>query len=343
MPTSVIPKSYLEFFLANIPRKDGSLKHILRATHAYLPMPLGVGWNPNSIQSEYPKDCMVDNLLLTDIESGGTRSVVAPWMHALYKDSKKKNGSNSSVFVKFGETNFEAGEWPVVAVMAILLAQFGVAQYALHHGCTRDATMLVIGIILQIMEGLGSYLYPKYYSPRRSDQQRSYALHTGMTTTHILVLQHDPSMIEETVIFKTRSYAPRQGYVNLEDVAVPWERESDEITENLFKRALLLANWAYHTGFALFPSDNLLVAFVLLGGTLGSEAVQFATNGLPRQNPQKSFKNAKGIRPLLDVICQHTNTASVGFVESILPDPAGTHKDYNEITVTLNKSVPKSY
>jgi hypothetical protein len=312
----------MELLLANIPRDDTRIKHVLRAAYPFMPMPLTIGWNPSFTPTEYPKDCKVNGLVLTDIDSGATRPVHAPWMHALYKESKKVYGY-STVFVKLREVNFGSQELTCLALLGILFSQIGATHYAFTSGHTRDAFMLAAGISLQVMDGFLSHCFPKYKPPRRFGPQRSYSLHTGMTTSHILVLQHHPSGL-----------GSEKSYINLEDAATPWDQVHGPL-EKLLKMALFLANWVYHLSFVLFPSDSLLLPIVLIWGTLATEAVGQVMKGLPLHEAERLPKKGQGIYLLLTEACKRTGKISVGFIESILPDREGTHKNFRKLLEEL--------
>ncbi|KIJ45923.1 hypothetical protein M422DRAFT_46496 [Sphaerobolus stellatus SS14] len=329
--------NYVELLSTCLPNRDTGMKHILRSTYPNLPMPLVLGLDFLNSENDYPEDLKIPNLLLTDIKSGATRAVVAPWMHALYQESKDRNGYCVSL-VQLKEAQFgAAGGWPHLAAVCILLTQFFFGLYALVIRRVRDGCLLISGVILNLFDGLSSAKYPKYLPPRRVENARFYALHTGMATVHLLVLAHDPGTEDGPY----RMVSSKR-HINLEDAAVPWKRKASggsRVREHILRRTLWLAQWGYRLAFALAPSDGFLIPTLLLLGTMGMEVIKSSTKALPKKSSYNipTPEHRPSIINLLTVACKATGEISVGFIESILPDPTGKHEVYNWISGVMRE------
>jgi hypothetical protein len=208
--------SYVQLAAVMVPRRKTGLKQMLRPACPYIPMPLSLGWYSNPLESDYPQEDLVPDLSLTDIGSGATRRVVAPWMHALYKHTWDAQPSGVSLMhLKEAQFTIVPG-WQHFAIWGVLLLQFSLGLYAFGRRQRKQGAILLIGLVLHILEGVYTWAFPRDLPPRRVEQGRFCALHTGITTRHLLVLSHDPGTGDGRYkrVVECR-------HINLEDAAVP--------------------------------------------------------------------------------------------------------------------------
>ncbi|KAJ7237019.1 hypothetical protein B0H12DRAFT_1139568 [Mycena haematopus] len=140
-----------------------------------------------------------------------------------------------------------------------------------------------------------------------------------MTTNHILVITHRFG---------------HWGCVNLEDAAAPLPRKATgwkRRVEDGMHAALKVAVWV-QTGASLVTAANgYTIPAVLLLGTSVLEFVSAFADTLPARTVD-ILPTGSSILDRLTAACQFTQTISVGFVESLLPDRKGEHVDYNWIS-----------
>ncbi|TFK31681.1 hypothetical protein BDQ12DRAFT_693708 [Crucibulum laeve] len=338
--------SYLELASTTIPRRKTGIKQMLRPGCPYIPLPLSLGWEANPLDLDYPSEELVIGLMLSDIESGATRPVVSPWMHALYKHTLNSNPSGATK-IRLKEANFTSipGKHHGI-ILCVVAAQFVVMLYALGTQQLRESALLVAGLSLQVLEGIYDWACPKYEPPRRVQRQRFYALHKGMTTKHVLLVYHTPLPWQ-----RGRRYASRMlRNINLEDAAVPQERVPNErraSLEMLCGRAIRLGNWGFRAACIFSASNSFLIPLTLLIGSVAIEAIAAlmmmkSSTVLPRHSEPTILETTEKEPSLLDMVlavCQATGYVSIGFVESILPDRDGTHLDYKWISDVMRRGV----
>ena len=334
--------SYVQLAAIMVPRRKTGLKQMLRPACPYIPMPLSLGWHSNPLESDYSPEDLVPDLSLTDIGSGATRRVVAPWMHALYKHTWDAQPSGVSLMhLKEAQFTIVPG-WQHVAIWGVLLVQFSLGLYAFGRRQQKQGAILLIGLVLHILEGVYTWAFPRDFPPRRVEQGRLYALHTGMTTRHLLVLSHDPG----TGDGKYRGVSECR-HINLEDAAVPLRRVSKGGLARIEAPCAVALRWGswMHTIACLFPSNVYILPMTFLIGTIAIEILSTFTTALPKYSactPLETAKTKERSSTLLDMVlaaCQATGCVSTGFVEAILPDPTGAHVDYTWISNAVMKGV----
>ncbi|KAJ7032263.1 hypothetical protein C8F04DRAFT_1396704 [Mycena alexandri] len=311
--------NFLELAALVVPQRNLGLKHSLRRACGFLPMPLCLGWDADPAGEQSPPDIMVAGLLLSDMASGATRAVEAPWMHALYKHSTGVHPPGT-VVMNLREAGYASKFGvPHVAIVGTLFVQMFVVLVFLAHGHRREGVLLVVAGVIRILEGFLAWTYPTH-KPPREQQQRFCALHTGATTKQILVITHRFSGLKTCV--------------NFEDAAAPWEWRRGSRAEFLLRGTFKICVWLQRGACLATTANGFLIPSVLLFGTAASELVSAWADLLPvRHTLVLDTEN-----PMLDRIvaaCQFANTVSVGFVESILPDPQGSHADYTWISTVL--------
>jgi hypothetical protein len=327
------PQNHVEVAAMMMPKRMTGIKHMLRPACQYLPMPLSMGLQDNSIDDDYPQRLLVGGLLLTDIDSGATRTVVAPWMHALYSMTHENQPSGVTE-IKLEEAHFAMSfTWQHKAVLGVLCFQTILGLLAFTRSQRREGTLILLGILLQILEGYYAWKYPTHRTPRAAAKARYYVLHKGMTSTHFLLISHRPTNISPNV---------EKPYTDLEDAAVPLSvlcTGYRRIHEACLRKLLQFASMGLKIGAVFFPTDSLIVPFTLLVGTIASEVIISSPAPLPRYSEMEPLETANprrsSILDMLAAISQKTGCISVGFVESILPDPAGNHVDYDWIEKVL--------
>ncbi|KAJ6475920.1 hypothetical protein C8R47DRAFT_1141764 [Mycena vitilis] len=196
--------NYVELAALVVPQRKLGVKEKLRAALPFLPMPLSLGWDADD---EAHRDSAVPGLLFSDIKSGATRHVTAPWMHALYKQIQLTQ-EPGTLLLHLHEAGYTARfHWPHALIFGTFLLQISVIHFAMSHGQRREGLLLLAGLLIRIGDGVYTWAFPKYRPPRtedRSAEPRYSALHTGMTTNHILVLTHrfDSGYLGECVVLE---------------------------------------------------------------------------------------------------------------------------------------------
>ena len=318
---------YVEVAATILPKRMMGLKHMLRPACRLLPMPMSLGWQENPIDDDYPQRLLIQGLQLTDISSGATRTVIAPWMHALYAMTSKEH-PRGVMEVRLEEPQFASSfTWQHLAVLCILFIQALLGILAISKLHSREGTFILLGISLQLLEGYYAWLFPQYKNPRSVAQARDFVLHKGMTTTHFLLIRHSPSQNHHSNIKKN-------SYINLEDAAVPIQnlrKGYRRFLETAFRMSLQSGNVALKLSVILSKANGFFVPLTLLFGTIASEIIMMIRTPLPGMSFMEPLETAKRSTYILDMvtaICQRTGRLSVGFTEVVLPDPDGTHVDY---------------
>ncbi|KAF7762211.1 hypothetical protein Agabi119p4_8804 [Agaricus bisporus var. burnettii] len=325
--------NYVEVAAMMMPKRMTGIKHMLRPACKYLPMPMSMGWQDNPADDDYPQSLLIRGLQLTDVDSGATRAVIAPWMHALYRMSYENQPSGVTE-IKLEDTQFAgSSSWQHKAVLGVLCFQCFLGFLAFARQQRREGTLILLGIFLQMAEGYYAWKYPTHRPPRAVAKARYYVLHKGMTSSHFLLISHRPQQISSN---------DEKPYTNLEDVAVPLSmlrKGYRRIQEACFRKLLQIANMGLKLGAVISTTNSLIVPFTLFIGTIASEIIISLHTPLPKYSELEPLQTADSSRSsildMLVAISQKTGCNSVGFVESILPDPAGNHVDYEWIEKVL--------
>jgi len=326
---------YVEVAATILPKRMIGLKHMLRPACRFLPMPMSLGWQENPIDDDYPQRLLVQGLQLTDISSGATRTVIAPWMHALYTMTSEEHPTGV-MEVRLKEPRFASTfTWQHFAVLCVLSIQVILGILAISKFQIREGTFILLGILLQLAEGYYAWKFPVYKNPRSVAQARNYVLHKGMTTTHFLLISHSPSQ-------NHRPKVSDKPYLSLEDAAVPMRilrKGYIRVFETVFRTSLQFGNAALKLGVVLSKANGFFVPLTLLFGTIASEIILMIHTPLPRTSFMEPLETAERRTSILDMvtaICQKTGRLSVGFAEVALPDPDGTHVDYKWLERVLS-------
>ncbi|KAJ7181211.1 hypothetical protein C8R46DRAFT_1320001 [Mycena filopes] len=332
-PTGNSIANYVELAALVLPERKLGLKERLRRTCSFLPMPLSLGWDADPGDEEAPPDSTVPGLMLSDIGSGATRLVTARWMHALYKHTVETR-KPGTIVIHLEEAGYTARLGPMHAVILLtFLLQVLCIPFAMFQGQHREGLLLLAAVFIRLLEGAFAWAYPKYEPPRSEESAtaRYCALHTGMTTNHLLVLTH-------------RSGA-RGLCINLEDAAVPRPirlRGAKRRLQEAARAALKLAVWLQKGASLVTAANGYTLPAVLLFGTLVLELVSASAEALPAKSvivlvTGKSMKEGSSVLDRLTAACQFTKSISVGFVETLLPDPRGFHTDYEWISEVMRE------
>ncbi|KAF8646747.1 hypothetical protein AX16_007074 [Volvariella volvacea WC 439] len=331
LPTSF--SNFVELAATVIPKRSKALRQQLRGACGFLPMPMSLGWEMDPLQEEVPADLLVPGLMLTDIASGATRRVEALWMHILYRSMLEEHPMRTTL-IHLHEVGFT---WRFglthTAVLACIVLQFLMALVAAGIGQKRESLLIFFGIFLRILEGQYALAYPRVRPPRYVDKQRPCALHTGMTTTHIVIMRHDP-------VHSHRQASGSRIYINLEDCAVPLARiprGSLALLEKSITALIRVCWWAYRFLILFTSSNGLMLPITLLVGFLVTESIATWIDCSPRCRSSGPINKESSILDMLAAACQEVGAVSVGFVESILPDPTGEHVDYHWIKGVIAK------
>ncbi|ESK93927.1 hypothetical protein Moror_12975 [Moniliophthora roreri MCA 2997] len=341
-----------------IPGRNLGVKQQLRVAIPYLPIPLCLGWGQNIAEEQKrdqiaPPDEAVPGLVLTHIASGATRAVRAPWMHHLYSqvlDEMNTTGTRRSKGVTFyiEEAGYSSQiTFPHYVVVAILLVQLLVGVYAVSRGCQfREGLLILTGLVIRIAEGVLARQFPFYEPPRAWTKETKYALHTGMTTTHLVLVSHRPKRRPDAVNVLGHGINLDHKHINLEDTAAPMRRTAhgrQKFLEKACCTSLFLATWAQKSIGLLYPANGYLYAVTLMVGSVAMEVITIMCPLLPRHSELIPLQLEDGPRAnMLDALaaaCQSTNSVSVGFVEAILPDRHGNHTDYHYINRILTSDI----
>ncbi|KAF7338942.1 hypothetical protein MVEN_01970400 [Mycena venus] len=317
--------NYVELAALVLPPRQLGVKDKLRRACPFLPMPLSLGWDTHPDDEEAPPGSTVRGLYLSDIKSGATRLVTASWMHALYKHTQDVQKPGTLV-MHLREAGFTTQfSWVHTLVLGTFLLQSSVVLLALMIGQQREGWLLLAAGLIRISEALFAWAYPKYEDPRSTyrEQPRYCALHTGMTTNHILVVTH--------------RFGYRGKCVNLEDAAAPrlckvtgWKR----IVKHGARSVLRAAVWIQKGASLVTAANGYTIPAVLLLGTFVLEIVSASEDALPSR-AVTVLPTGESVLDRLTAACQVTESISVGFVESLLPDPCGKHVDYDWISKAL--------
>ncbi|KAF8193864.1 hypothetical protein K438DRAFT_826599 [Mycena galopus ATCC 62051] len=312
--------NYVELAALVVPQRKLGVKDRLRPACTFLPMPLSLGWDADPKDDEAPPDSMVPGLLLSDMESGATRLVTARWMHALYKHTVETQKAGTLV-MHLREAGYTAQFcWAHTVILVTFLLQFLAILVAIMHGQRREGWIMLTGGLIRIGEGIFAWAVPKYQAPRTRDSLRYCVLHTGMTTNYILVITH--------------RFGYRGKCVNLEDAAAPleWKASGWQRTiEDAIRAALKVAVWLQKGASIVTVVNGYTIPAVLLLGTCALELVSASADALPA-NAVTVLATGSSLLDRLTAACQFTQSVSVGFVESVLPDPRGLHVDYEWIS-----------
>ncbi|KAJ6494362.1 hypothetical protein C8R45DRAFT_927559 [Mycena sanguinolenta] len=314
--------NYVELAALVVPQRKLGVKDKLRRACAFLPMPLSLGWDFDPKDEDVPLDSTVPGLLLSDIESGATRAVTAHWMHALYKHTVDTHKPGTFV-IHLAEAGYTTHfGWAHTLVLVTFLLQFSTILFAMIHGQKREGWLLLGAGMIRIGEGIFVSMYPKYRDPRINNPTKSRycALHTGMTTSHILVITH--------------RFGHHGKCVNLEDAAAPLPRKSTgwkhRIEEGM-RAALKGAVWIQNGASLVTAANGYTIPAVLVLGTCVLEFISAFANALPAR-ALVVLTTGSSVLDRITAACQVTQSISVGFVESLLPDRRGLHVDYKWIS-----------
>ncbi|KAK0449882.1 hypothetical protein EV421DRAFT_1289535 [Armillaria borealis] len=313
--------NYVELAAQVVPQNKTGLAARLRSACRYLPMPLYMGWDTDSLTDAPADGTNVPYLKVTDMQSGATREIQAPWMHALYTHTSSCHDGVTLLHLK--EAGYSSHlSWQHAIIVATLVVQLGLAVYGFVGGQEREGWLILAGLFARGVEGLVAWAYPTTLPPRIVRTPRFYAMHTGMTTSHILVVAHEPATKKNRGV----------EYINLEDAAVPLPRNNASLLESSCKGALKVSGWAQKVAVILSPSNGFLLSVVLLLGSVVVEVLSRFTDALPAYSARTPLETGGSLLDKMTAACQATNCVSVGLVEAMLPDPAGEHRDYKWIS-----------
>ncbi|KAK7039217.1 hypothetical protein VNI00_010122 [Paramarasmius palmivorus] len=340
-----------------IPGRNVGIKQQLRTAMPYLPMPLCLGWGQNIAEEQrrdqiVPPEEAVPGLVLTHIASGATRTVRAPWMHHLYShvvDEMNTPGVRQptrGITFHIEEASYSSQiAFPHYLVFFVLFVQLVMGAYAVRGSQFREGCLILSGLLIRVMEGVLAQQFPLYRPPRKWTKETKYALHTGMTTTHLVLLSHRPTKRRNSRVLGHGINLDHQ-HVNLEDAAAPMRRPtygSEKLFEKTCFTTLFLISWLQKSIGIIFPANGYLYALTLIVGSATIEIISIVCPLLPRHSELISLNLENGPRAtMLDALtaaCQLTNSVSVGFVEAILPDRHGNHTDYEYINKVLTSDI----
>jgi hypothetical protein len=221
--------------------------------------------------------------------------------------------------------------WPHLVITGTVVFQTALALYLISFHQQREGWLILAGILIRILRCAYDWKYPIWHSPRQVKKGRYYAVHTRMTTRHLLVLVHEP----ESQKF------PR---ISIEDAAVPVFRARkgrNAWVEHVCEQTLRLAAWSQQAASVLTPSNGFILSIVLLVGTSVQEIVSFFNDATPNYSHREDLETHESLLDMLTAACQAVGSdqVSVGLVESILPDPTGKHTDYTWISSILEGDV----
>ena len=321
---------YVELAALIVPEQKSALKQRLRGGCSLLPMPLIMGWEKDPLADSTQTDpSVVPGLLLSNIKSGATRHVQALWMHVLYEEIRNKYPKLSAVQMELEDVGFNSRfSWPQVVIICTCFTQFLLGVYALNIGQLREGLLIITGLLVRMLEALLIFSFPANDFPRPLDKVKRledrpyYVLHTGMTTTHLILLAHKPSKDAKSV------------YINLEDAAVPLKMRRTgglRFSEMAARTVLVACRWIWKAACILIPSNSYMIAVVLALGGAVVELLDAVVKGVPRHAGVLKLDHGVDVLDMISTISQKTGQVSPGFVESILPDPNGSHGDYQWI------------
>ncbi|KAF8646748.1 hypothetical protein AX16_007075 [Volvariella volvacea WC 439] len=327
--------NFIELAATVIPKRTHALRQQLRGACGFLPLPVSLGWEMDPLREQVPADLLVPGLVLTDIASGATRRVEALWMHILYRTMLEEHPMRTTS-IRLHEVGFtQRFGLTHAAVLACVFLQFLMGLSAAGIGQKRESLLIFSGIFLRILEGQYALAFHQTLPPRYVDEGRPYALHTGMTTTHIVIMRHDP-------VHSHRQASGSRIYINLEDCAVPLpriSRGSQALLEKFTTALIRVCWWAYRFLILFTSSNGLMLPVTLLVGFLVTESIAAGIDCSPRYQASGPINKVSSILDLATAACQEVNAISVGFIESMLPDPTGEHVYYHWVKDVLSKGV----
>jgi hypothetical protein len=327
-----------------VPQRASDLKWRLRVANCFIPMPLSLGWWTVSGRVVVSPDTVMSGLCITDMASGATRDVTAGWIHCLYQhtlDSLPLQRPNEGLIpggaiqnllprgttlLRLKEVGYHAKfGWPHLIIIGAVLLQFVLALYLILSNQQRPGWLMLAGILIRTLHCAYDWKYPVWHPPRSVKKGRFYAVHTRMTTRHLLILVHEPETQKDACI-------------SIEDAAAPVLRARNgrnAWVEHICEQTLRLAAWSQQAASVLIPSSGFILSIVLLVGTSVQEIVSFFNDATPHYSRREDMETHESLLDMLTAACQAVDLVSVGLVESVLPDPTGEHMDYAWISSIL--------
>ena len=314
--------NYIELAATVIPlRQHPGLKQKLRPGCRFLPMPLSLSWEIGPQNTNSPTMDMVPDLVITDMRSGATRPVRALWMHSLYRHTIAAQPRGTTV-LRLNEVGFTSKfGWYHVGLSTTIFLQLALALWAIASNKRRDGCLIIAGIFLRSLDTLYDMMYPTWREARKVEHSAYYALHTSMTTTHILLVSHVPND-RDAIRYQ------------LEDAATPLPASATDI-QRLYRVVLGLASWMQRAACIVTPAVGYTLSLALVLGTVAMEILSEYADMLPTfsttsdSEPNPAMLEADdSLIGMMAVACQVADAVSCGFVESILPDRQGNHVDY---------------
>jgi hypothetical protein len=116
---------------------------------------------------------------------------------------------------------------------------------------------MLAGILIRTLHCAYDWKYPVWHPPRSVKKGRFYAVHTRMTTRHLLILVHEPE-------------TQKDARISIEDAAAPIFRARNERNawvEHICEQTLRLAACSQQAASVLTPSNGFILSIVLLLGT----------------------------------------------------------------------------
>ncbi|TDL17316.1 hypothetical protein BD410DRAFT_794483 [Rickenella mellea] len=330
--------NYIELAAVLVPqsKSESKLKQKLRWGCSFVPIPFSLGSYLGSSGDNGSTETMDPGLLLTDIASGATRNVRVAWMNSLY-DHMRSSRLGKDVRVSVLHLN-EIGlwddcgfGWPHIVLFNAFIIQVVLAVYALnydHHA--RDGLLILAGLLVRVLQGVYDWYFPLSKPPRmlkKDDKSRYYALHTGMTTRYILVISHEPE-------------SPHSSRYHLEDAAYTVSNVSRRTGAGKFCGMVLqLSGWIQGAACIVTSSNGFVVSLVMLLGTAVIECLAAFSDTLPTFSELPVAPPQNRALGWITAACQMAGGVSCGFVESILPDPEGKHKNYEWILKAMKGDI----
>ena len=213
-----------------VPQRASDLKWRLRVADSFIPMPLSLGWWTVSGRVVASPDTIVLGLCITDMASGATREVTAGWMHCLYQhtlDSLPLRSPNQdsipqgavqnllprgTTLLRLKEVGYHAKfGWPHLIITGTVLLQFVLALQLILSNQQRPGWLMLAGILIRTLHCAYDWKYPVWHPPRSVKKGRFYAVHTRMTTRHLLILVHEPETQKDARISIEDAAAPVVG------------------------------------------------------------------------------------------------------------------------------------
>jgi hypothetical protein len=324
---------FVELAASFVPQRATDLKWKLRAACPFIPMPLCLGWGMVSERAVTQPNTYVAGLCITDMATGATREATAGWTHSLYQhimDSLPQGRVRTmlprgTTLLRLKEVSFhEKIGWQHHVLIITVIFQFVLGSGLISTRQRREGWLILAGVFIRILQCIYDWKFPIWHIPREVSKRRYYAVHTRMTTRLVLVLSHDPPR-----------HSPR---INVEDAAAPIRRARTgrhAWIEQMLEQALRFTAWMLHATSILTPSTGYMLAFTLLIGTGMQEMLLIFTHATPAFSHREEKETHESLLDMLTAACQAAGVVSVGFIESILPDPTGQHTDYNWISSIL--------